>query len=133
MPTIQKRTLTYVPGANGRGKITQTVIDGIGTPPNVNFTTNAPVTSTIVDNVAPVSGVPIFRYSKYDPNQAPVMQQLSQPISAADMQIIVQVETALEFFPVNSADASTVRVRMDNKITVRTADPTDPTRSPKCI
>jgi prepilin-type N-terminal cleavage/methylation domain-containing protein len=130
--TVQQRTLEYVPGAGGRGSIRETVVDGTGTPPNLDFTGTAR-TRTIVDNIAPVAGVPLFRYYKYDPDTSPNVFLLAPPISADNRQVIVQIQTAFETFPGNAADADRVKTRLDNKVTVRTADPTDPTRSPKCI
>jgi Tfp pilus assembly protein PilW len=129
---VQKRTLEYIPNGSGRGQIRETVVTGTGTLPHVTFTAT-PVTTTIVDNVAPVSGVPIFRYFKYDPNSSPNVLPLATPVAAGDRQLLVQVQTAFEAFPVHAKDADKVKTRLDNKITVRTADPTDPTHSPQCI
>jgi hypothetical protein len=132
-PTIQKRTLQYVPvGTTGRGKITETVIDGAGSPPAVTFN-GTPRTRTITTEVAPPAGVAFFRYYKYDPNLSPSVQQLVLPIDDDNRQIIVQVQTAFEAFARDGRDSDRVKTRLENKITVRTADPTDPTRSPKCI
>jgi prepilin-type N-terminal cleavage/methylation domain-containing protein len=132
--TVQRRTLEYVPdGATGRGTIRQTIIDGVGSPPDVTFN-GTPTVTTIARNLAPVSGVPVFRYFRYDPNTSPNVLPVAAPVTDPQVrQVIVQVQTAFESFPLNSQDASKVKTRLDNKITVRTADPTDPTRSPQCI
>jgi prepilin-type N-terminal cleavage/methylation domain-containing protein len=133
VPTIQKRTLQYVPnGTTGRGSITETVIDGAGTLPAVTFN-GTPRTRTITTEVAPPSNAPLFRYFKYDPNLSPTVQQLTLPINADNRQIIVQVQTAFVAYARDGRDSDRVKTRLENKITVRTADPTDPTRSPKCI
>ena len=130
---IQQRTLEYVPdGSTGRGSIRESVVTGTGTIPDMRFD-GAPRVRTIVDNVAPVPGVPMFRYFQYDPDQSPLVRQVATPASAADLRTIVQVETTFAAFPENSQDADRVSTRLDSKITVRTADPTDPTRSPQCI
>jgi prepilin-type N-terminal cleavage/methylation domain-containing protein len=132
--TVQRRTLEYVPdGATGRGKLVETVVDGDTTPPPNTLFNATPRVRTITDNVAPVPGVPLFRYWKYDPNLSPQVQMLSQPIGQDNRAVIVQIQTAFDSFPVHARDAERVRIRLDNKVTVRTADPTDPTRSPKCI
>jgi prepilin-type N-terminal cleavage/methylation domain-containing protein len=132
-PAIQKRTLEYVPvGATGRGRIDETVVTGTGTLPDMTFT-GTPRTRTIANNIAPVAGVPLFRYYKYDANLSPAVQLLAPPINDENRQIIVQVQTAFEAFPERPEDAARITTRLENKITVRTADPTDPTRSPKCI
>jgi hypothetical protein len=130
---IQKRTLQYVPdGTTGRGSIVETVIDGNDVPPpNVGFTAT-PRTRTIVSNVAPVPGRPVFRFYKYDPDRSPDVELLNPPVSAANRQLIVQVQTTYETFPTRAGSDRSKTV-LDNKVTVRTADPTDPTRSPKCI
>jgi type II secretory pathway pseudopilin PulG len=130
---IQRRTIEYVPnGATGRGLIRETVVTGAGTPPNVTFTAT-PQVRTIVDNIAPVSGVPFFRYYRYDPVNSPEVLPIATPAVDADRRVLVQVQTAFEAFPTHTQDQSKVKVRLDNRITVRTADPTDPTRSPQCI
>ena len=130
--TVQQRTLEFVPTGNGRGQIRETIVDGTGVAPDMVFT-STPKTHTIVSNVAPVAGLPIFRFYKYDPDTAPTVVPLAPPVADADRQVIVQIATAYETFPDNSADENQVKTRLDNKVTVRTADPTDPTRSPKCI
>ena len=131
---VQKRTLEYVPTGDGRGKIVETVVDGDDTPPpNTKFIA-APRTRTIGGNIALIDGTPLFTYFKYDPNDSPAVQQLSPPISAENRQIIVQIKTAFDVYPTQTdAAEDRVKTRMVNKVTVRTADPTDPTRSPKCI
>jgi Tfp pilus assembly protein PilW len=130
---IQRRTLEYIPnGATGRGRIRETVVTGTGNLPNVTFTAT-PVTRTIVDNIAPVSGVPIFRYYRYDPANAPEVLPIATPAADNDRRSLIQVQTAFEAFPTHTQDESKVKTRLDNRVTVRTADPTDPTRSPQCL
>lgn len=132
-PLVQKRTLEYVPnGSTGRGSIRETVIDAKGTAPNYDWTNPAKV-RTIATEIAPVAGTPMFQYFKYDPDLSPTVQKLTPPINAQDIQIIVQVQTTFKGYARDGRNEERSAVRMDNKVTVRTADPTDPTRSPKCI
>ena len=133
MPTVQRRTLEFVPdGTTGRGSIVETVITATGTAPEYSWAA-APVVRTIASDVAPVTGKPIFRFYKYDPDLSPNVQLLTPPISEGNRQIIVQVQTAFQAFATNGRDSDAISTILENKVTVRTADPTDPTRSPKCI
>lgn len=132
-PTVQKRTLEYVPnGSTGRGSVTETVIDAAGTAPDFTWG-NTPVVRTIATDIGPVDGKPFFRFYKYDPDLSPNVQLLTPPISDANRQIIVQVETQFRAYATGGRDADMYGTTFSNKVTVRTADPTDPTRSPKCI
>jgi prepilin-type N-terminal cleavage/methylation domain-containing protein len=132
-PTVQKRTLEYVPnGTTGRGSLVETVIDATGAAPDFTWTAT-PRTRTLVRDVAPVTGVPFFRFYKYDPDLSPNVQLLTPPIADANRQIIVQVQTAFLAYANAGKNSDRISTRLENKITVRTADPTDPTRSPKCI
>lgn len=135
--TVQKRTLTYVPdGTTGRGSIVETVVDGNATaPPFTQFGLTAPRTRTIVANVAPPAGAggALFRFWRYDPNAAPAMLALTTPVAANQLQLIVQIETAFDAYPTNSADEEQVKSTLDSKITVRTADASDPALGAGCF
>ena len=132
-PTVQRRTLEYVPnGSTGRGSIVETVINSAGVAPDYTWGA-APKVRTIATDIGLVTGKPFFRFYKYDPDLSPNVQLLTPPISDANRQIIVQVQTAFRAYATGGLDAATNSTVLENKVTVRTADPTDPTRSPKCI
>lgn len=131
---MQKRTLQWVPSAQdpSRGAITETVVNGTGTPPNVTFNDANATTRTIVTDVAPL-GSRLFRYFAFDAPNAPAMRSLdTRPLPLADRQIAVQIEVKFDALP-GAGRQNRLKSVFENKIYVRTADPTDPTRSPKCL
>ena len=132
---VQRRTLEFVPdgSAAGTGKIVETVLDSKQPLPYPDWT-GTPVTRTIVTGIAPVAGIPLFQYYKFDPVTAPNVVKLTTPVSDTDRALLVRVEVTFDALPSGiTADASRVKMRLDSQVTVRTADPNDPTHSPKCI
>ena len=139
-PPIQRRTLTYVPypDGSGRGGITETVVTSSGgTPPDLVFPESSRTTRRLVDNISPVPGKPLFRFFKFDPdtspNMLPLVPDATNGVAEADRKLIVQIQTTFTSWSDGGLGADRVKTELDSKILVRTADPTDPTRSPKCI
>jgi len=131
---FQQRTLQYVPAADGGpGRIDETVVDGAGDPPSVSFGASPPRTRTILTDVQPPAGWDgIFRYYAFDALLAPQMREVTAPVvPAGERQLTVQVRVAFEVRP-RGGRKPRQKVLFDNGVYVRTADPTDPTRSPKC-
>ena len=130
---FQKRTVEYVPAADGGpGRIDETVVDGVGDPPNVAFP-GAPRTRTILTDVRPPAGWDgIFRFYAFEALSAPQMREVTAPIvPEGERRLTVQVRIAFEVRPRGGRNPRQ-KILFDNNVYVRTADPTDPTRSPKC-
>lgn len=137
-PPIELRRLSWVtdPGNPSRGRIVEEVFAGDGTPlPDTTFP-GYPATPTrsrtLVDGIAKVAGGPLFRFYKYDAANAPQLVELTPPLSASDRQLTVKIAVTFDAYPQGSADAR-LRTVFAGDAFVRTADPTDPVHSPKCI
>ena len=138
-PPIQLRTVEFIPdpaqGAS-RGFIQETVVEGDGTPPPDTRFVATPRVRRLAENVSPVPGRPLFSYFKYDAATAPGVVLLTPALtglSEVDRRMVVQVRTTFDAWAVGGKAADRVRTRLDNTVLVRTADPSDPTRSPQCI
>ena len=138
---IQRRTLTYQPytDGSGRGAIVESVwtADPASTAPNLVFPASTRTDRRIMDDISPVPGTPIFRFYKYDPDTSPntilLTPDATNGVAEADRKLVVQVRTTFQAWSTGKRDDDKVKTQLDSKILVRTADPTDPTRSPKCI
>ena len=131
----QRRTLEYVPVAGGRGRIDETVLTGTGQPPTMNWSA-APKRRTLVQDVVPRQGrTGIFRYHRFEalsaPNMIEVLPDGTGSVPLADRRLTVQVDVAFEVLP-KAGRPMRLKTLFENRVYVRTADPTDPTRSPKC-
>lgn len=128
--TPQKRTLTYSAG---------TIVERLypmtgGTLPNVTFAATPSRTRTLITNIAPVSGTPVFRYYKFtltDPITPSVL--MTTPLSAADLANTVRIAVSFVAQPLQGTANNSVSTTFENYVYVRTSDPTDPQRSPACL
>jgi type II secretory pathway pseudopilin PulG len=130
---IDQHTLRFVPSAGDPnvGRIEQVVTQGLGTPPDMTFP--GPTRTTVLVNRVsrPTASAPIFRYWKYSAQNSPVMTELATPVPLAERQLLVRVDIAFDSYP-DSGNAKQKTAFADQAF-VRTADPTDPEHSPKCI
>jgi prepilin-type N-terminal cleavage/methylation domain-containing protein len=132
---IQRRRLQFVEdGRFGRGRIEETVWVGSGTLGSGTPITwpTPPRVRTVIADIRRTPGRPIFRYWKYDPDTSPDVIALTTPVAAPDIGLIVQVGVAFEAWA-QGRNAARHQTALDSRIFVRTADPTDPERSPRCI
>jgi type II secretory pathway pseudopilin PulG len=134
-PVYQRRTLEYFPAPDGRGRVEETVVTGTGTPPNVGWAA-APVRRTLLRSARPLAGrTGLFRYHRFEALSAPQMFEVvpdaSGSVSESDRRLTVQIDVGFEVLPEPGRSARLATL-FENKVYVRTADPTDPTRSPKC-
>ena len=131
---IDERTLRFEPlaGDPTTGRIVQVVRPGVGKPPSVDFTTKPAVTTVLIDRVSRTApGQPIFTYWKYDKDFSPQMLPVAVPASLADRELTVRVDIAFHSYP--DGGGTKLRTPFFDQAFVRTADPTDPEHSPKCI
>jgi prepilin-type N-terminal cleavage/methylation domain-containing protein len=133
---FQQRTLEFVPSIADPavGRIDETVIDNAGSMTNPVFPPGGARRRTLVDRVRLANGR-LFRYFKFDPTLSPQMTELTtRPVPAAERALTVQVQVAFEALPSRATGTnSRLKTVYDSKVYVRTADPTDPERSPKCL
>jgi hypothetical protein len=133
MQTVyQQRTIEYLADPDGtRGRIRETVVDGTGQPPNIVWN-GAPKTRVIANDVRP-QGAGLFRYYAFDAPVAPTMREVTTnaDVPEEERRLTVQVGIAFEVLP-ERGRPTRLGSLFQNTVFVRTADPTDPTHSPKC-
>jgi Tfp pilus assembly protein PilW len=107
---------------------------GTGSVSNVIFPVTAlPTTRTLVDPVALVPGVPLFRFYGFDANlPASVNQTILTPVSVLDSRRVVQVNVSFVARPTRATAASGRDSTFQQAVFFRTADPTDPIKGAKC-
>lgn len=136
---LQRRELQFVPTSGSRGNIVEKVWRE-NTPagqskPTFPSTTATPTsTRTLATDVARASaGAPLFKYFKYDDAQSPQTLQLTAPVTdRVQRALIVRIDVAFDTYPTGVTDAKLRTVFQDSAF-VRTADPTDPLHSPRCL
>jgi hypothetical protein len=140
------RNLTYTPpsGSTG-GYITETAYSSTGTPPNVTFASTPYRTRRLVDNITQAKDsvgnpVAVFTYYGFTPSPStPTYLQTvpldTDPTHTASADSAARTVRILISYQVLAAHAqnSSVAVPFQNYVYVRTADVTDPTRSPLCL
>jgi len=132
---LDQRTLRFEPidGSDTEGRIVEEVFPGTGTPPTVAFATEPSSRRVLVDRVSRTQpGAPIFRYHRYNADTAPEVDLLATPVPFEQRQVTVRIDVAFDSYPDRGGDPARRTVYKD-QVFSRTADPTDPTRSPKCI
>lgn len=134
---IDRRTLRFEPSAGNpqEGRIVEQVFAGTGTalPQFPGYPATPTSTRVLADKVRRATpGAPIFRYFKYNANASGDTVELAAPVSATDREIAVRIDVAFDAYPDAGGDPERRTVFTDQAY-VRTADPTDPLRSPKCL
>ncbi len=107
---------------------------GTGTPPTMTWPGTPTSTRTILENVAQTSGTPIFRYYAWGTGTPTLPDaQLATPLAATVLNLPVRIAISFTALPARdfrtTAKGSTA---LDDAIYVRSADPTEPTRGPRC-
>lgn len=128
--TPQRRTLTY----SGNSIVERLYPSTGGTLPNLTWSSTPSRTRTIITNIVPVSGTPVFRYYKFtqtDPITPSVL--MTTPLSAADLANSVRIAASFVVQPTRGAQNNAVSTTFENYVYVRTSDPNDPERSPACL
>ena len=132
--TPEKRRLTYA-----NGSIIEDTYAGSGTPPATTFPPTPTRTQTILTDVVPVAGVPVFRYYAYT-TISPVRPTLllTPPVggslSSTDLARTVGVTVAYVVRPrANRAQNNRVETTFEDSVYSRTADANNPTAGPTCI
>jgi prepilin-type N-terminal cleavage/methylation domain-containing protein len=106
---------------------------GTGTITNVVFPVLPTQTRTLLNPVALVPGVPLFRFYGFDANlPASVNQPINVPVSVADSRRVVQVNVSFVARPTRATAASARDSTFQQAVFFRTADPTDPLKGAKC-
>lgn len=123
--TYQRRRISY---DAMRRSIVEDVYDyASGTPPTVTFS-STPRRATIASDVTRQPGTPLFRYYGFTPNPSTPSVLFSTPVAVTERARTVRIQVNF------AAAADRARdVPFTNQVFVRTADPTDPERSPQCL
>lgn len=107
---------------------------GTGTPPTITWPGTPTSSRTILENVTQTSGTPIFRYYAWGTGDPTLPDaQLATPLAATDLNLPVRI--AVSFTALPARDFRTTAkgaTALDDAIYVRSADPTEPTRGPRC-
>jgi prepilin-type N-terminal cleavage/methylation domain-containing protein len=106
---------------------------GTGSITNVVFPAIPTQSRTLLDPVALVPGVQLFRFYGFDANlPASVNQQITVPVSVADSRRVVQVNVSFVARPTKATSATPRDSTFQQAVFFRTADPTDPVKGAKC-
>lgn len=130
--TVQRRRLTYRPASRDMLEevwVATTTGSNLPNPTRPGDFVATPVTRVLAKGIAPTGATPVFQYYGFD--AAPVVPDLRfvPPVSTADRARTVRIEVNFTALGTQSRN----NTEFHNQIYVRTADPTDPERSPKCL
>jgi Tfp pilus assembly protein PilW len=118
----ERHTITWNAGA-------RTLVDyvsvGTGAPPDTTYPASPSSTNTLLNNVDPVPGKPIFSYYTWTSSgQVNPTVALPTPLSAADAQRLVRISVQFKVTPNgNGAQSPRQTTSMQNDVFARTADP----------
>jgi prepilin-type N-terminal cleavage/methylation domain-containing protein len=116
------------------GKLTEEVWNTLASPFANTFSAAPNTNRVMADGISTTAGVPLFRYYAFvgnDPAKAELL--LQTPLSAADMARVVKIAVAFDSRPTKLAgQTNRIDTSFESEVFVRTADPTDPDRSPQC-
>lgn len=106
---------------------------GSGTPPTMTWPSTPTSTRTILENVTTLAGTPFLRYYGWGTG-TPLLPdaQLATPLAGENLGRTVKVAAAFRANPAadfRNAEGSAV---LQDSVFVRSADPLDPTRGPRC-
>lgn len=112
---------------------------GTGTPPAITWPGTATSTQTILENVGrsgTAPGLPIFRYYAYDNAAAipgPTQLMSATPLSATNLPKVTKIEINAVAKPSNDFTANAKgSAQFRDSVYVRSVDPSDPTKGPRC-
>lgn len=116
------------------GKLTEEIWNTLASPFANTFAAAPSTNRVMADGIAATSGVPLFRYYAFvgnDPAKPELL--LNPPLSAADMARVVKIAVAFDSRPTKLAgQTNRIDTSFESEVFVRTADPSDPDRSPQC-
>jgi prepilin-type N-terminal cleavage/methylation domain-containing protein len=132
--SVQRRTLTYDPPTK---QITQSVVTGAGTYPNLTFN-GAATTVTLLSNVEQImdgtTARPVFRYYGYvSGTTTGALESLGATVSPANLGRVAVIKIGFRAFPFRSvANNDSVSAVLENDVYSRVAVPTSPQNGPLC-
>ncbi len=125
----EQHTLTHDPTGQ---TLTEYDYVGTGTWPNLSYPGTATRSRELLNNVTPVSGVPVFRYYKYDANGNVSSTPMTVPVSQSELPRIVSVSVSFVSKP-RVANSSAPTTTFQSDASVRTSDPNNPTQNARCL
>jgi prepilin-type N-terminal cleavage/methylation domain-containing protein len=132
---IKRRTLTYDATNN---RITETVVPGAGTYPNLTFNGTA-TTVTLLSNVDQImdgsTARPVFRYYGYVANTTTgALEPLGVPLATANLGRVAVIKIGFRAGPARSvANNDSTSTVLENDVYVRVSVPTSPQDGPLCV
>ena len=91
-----------------------------GTPPTLTFPVNPTSTRTVVENVQPLTGTPVFRYYKWSSGTPAVPSTLlTTPLSAADRALSVKISIAFRVNPSREFRNDRAHAELSDSVFVR--------------
>ena len=126
----EQHTLTHDP--TGQTLTEYDYVGSSGTWPSITYPGTATRTRELLNNVTPVTGVPVFRYYKYDASGNVSSTPMTVPVSAAELPRIVSVSVSFVSKP-RVANSSSPSTTFQSDASVRTSDPNNPTQNARCL
>jgi prepilin-type N-terminal cleavage/methylation domain-containing protein len=130
---VQRRTLIW---DSTTKQITQSIVPGVGTYPNLTFTGTA-TPRQLLTNVEQIldNGTPraIFRYYGYVPGTTTgALEPLAAPLSTANLSRVAVIKIGFRTFPAKSMANDSNSVVLEDEVYARVAIPTSPEDGPLC-
>ena len=129
----EKRTLRFDPVT---ARLTEERFAGTFTDATKQTTTFAAVSGGVkqlLDRVGPAGTDPVFAYFAYDTSVPPkAVQQLTVPLSAADLKRVARVRVRIKRGGVAGNRNPKTAITLDDEVTLRSVDPSDPVPLPQC-
>ena len=115
-----RRTITFDPATR---RITQTVVQGVGSEPNRVFT-GASKTTVLLADVAAEPAKPVFTYWADKPNTggSEVQQLVAMPLAAADLKRVARIDISFVARPTSATTSSTWASTLEDSVAVRAID-----------
>ena len=105
-----------------------------GTPPSLVFPVTATTTKTLLENVQLTGTTPFLTYYSWNTGGSVVTPStvLTTPLSATDLLLTVKIGVSYTALPARSFNNTKGSSDLQDSVYVRSSDPTDPTKGPKC-
>ena len=104
-----------------------------GTFPSVTYPVAATSSTTLLENVQLVAGVPLLRYYAWTAGRTPTPSTLlATPLSAANLPLQVKIAVAFTVLPDRAFNTSRPTATFEDSVFMRLADPNDTSHGQAC-
>lgn len=119
-----KYTITYDPTAK---TLTERRYDGVGSLPNITFSTAVSQTRVLASQIVPVSPLPVFRYYSFKSDGTfDVNSPLSTPITQANAINVVRAVVSFRSVPTRTGKEDARSTALEEQSAIGTPDPMTP-------